>query len=62
MLLSIWLNELKFEAGLVGRSTHDGVASRFNMAQMALSQLDAIQLLDEPERSKTLRDLANKVN
>lgn len=56
------LNELKFEAGLIDRSTHDVVASHFDIAQMALSQLDAIQLLDGPERSEALRDLADKVN
>ena len=56
------LNELKFEAGLIDSSTHDAVASHFNIAQMALSQLDAMQLLDEPERGETLRDLADKVN
>ncbi|MDA8272064.1 MAG: TIGR04190 family B12-binding domain/radical SAM domain protein [Actinomycetota bacterium] len=55
------LNDLKYEAGLIDAGTHSIVASHFEIAQETFLQLDAIKLLDEPERSEALHALADRV-
>jgi B12-binding domain/radical SAM domain protein len=56
------LNDLKFEAGLIDETTHATVANHFAIAVRVFPEVDALQMLDEPERSRGLRRLAARVH
>ncbi|RNI21313.1 TIGR04190 family B12-binding domain/radical SAM domain protein [Flexivirga caeni] len=51
------LNELKFEAGLVDRPTHDLVEEHLTSAVRVLAEVQALGTTPEPERSRRLRAL-----
>ncbi len=56
------LNDLKYKSGLIDSKTHDVVSAHFDIAQATFPKLDAIEHLDEPERSEALQELAAQVS
>jgi hypothetical protein len=51
------LNDLKYEAGLIDRRTHDTVADHLASATGVLAEVRTVNGLAEPERTQRLRAL-----
>jgi B12-binding domain/radical SAM domain protein len=55
------LNDLKFESGLIDKATHSAVRQHFDVALAVFPEVDALRGLEESERKKGLRLLAERV-
>lgn len=56
------LNDLKLQAGLIDRKTHDAVSAHLDQAVRTLAEVQAMSILPDPERRRRLQLLAARLN